>query len=156
TQNVVTYTVEIVTENPDLKLLPYLTANVRFELARADKTLTVPNAALRWEPPSAAAAAAPRAAGAGAGGRPSAPAKAETPGVWVLRDSGPARVEVTPGVSDGTQTAVQSADLKEGDTVIVGEATSTSQRAGGGSPFAPPMMGGRGGGGGGGGGGRPR
>ena len=30
TQNVVMYTVEVNTENPDKLLLPYLTANVRF------------------------------------------------------------------------------------------------------------------------------
>lgn len=53
TQNVVTYTVEIVTDNTGLKLLPYLTANVRFVTARRDQVLTVPNAALRWSPPGA-------------------------------------------------------------------------------------------------------
>src|SRR5262249_7938018 len=37
TQNVVTYTVEIETENPDQVLLPYLTANVRFILANESK-----------------------------------------------------------------------------------------------------------------------
>lgn len=150
TQNVVTYTVEIVTENPDLKLLPYLTANVRFELARADKSLTVPNAALRWDPPSAAAPT-PGAPAAGGNGRPGVAGQSQTPGVWVLRDSGLTRVEVTPGVSDGTQTAIQSPDLREGDMVVVGEATGSSPRAAGASPFAPPTMGGRGGGG-----GRPR
>jgi HlyD family secretion protein len=50
TQNVVTYTVEILTENSDLRLLPYLTANVTFEVARSDNALAVPNAALRWAP----------------------------------------------------------------------------------------------------------
>jgi HlyD family secretion protein len=64
TQNVVTYTVEIVTDNSDLTLLPYLTANVRFLVERRDAVLAVPNAALRWvpsrEPASAQSAAAPR------------------------------------------------------------------------------------------------
>lgn len=50
TQNVVTYTVEIFTDNSELKLLPYLTANVRFVTARRDDVLTVPNAALRFTP----------------------------------------------------------------------------------------------------------
>lgn len=54
TQNVVTYTVEIVTENKDLKLLPYLTANVRFTVERRENVLAVPNAALRWSPPEGA------------------------------------------------------------------------------------------------------
>ncbi len=56
TQNVVTYTVEIVTDNSNLKLLPYLTANVRFILDERKDVLTVPNAALRWSPPPEPAA----------------------------------------------------------------------------------------------------
>jgi HlyD family secretion protein len=50
TQNVVTYTVEIITDNPSGRLLPYLTANVQFELDRRNNVLMVPNAALRWTP----------------------------------------------------------------------------------------------------------
>ncbi len=50
TQNVVTYTVVIATENPDLKLLPYLTADVKFEVNDEKDVLLVPNAALRWQP----------------------------------------------------------------------------------------------------------
>src|SRR6185503_4444496 len=53
TQNVVTYTVEILTENPDLTLRPYLTANVQFEVAKRENVMVVPNAALRWMPTSA-------------------------------------------------------------------------------------------------------
>jgi len=54
TQNVVTYTAEIATDNPDKRLLPYLTANVRFIVEEARDTLAVPNAALRWAPTSSA------------------------------------------------------------------------------------------------------
>ena len=50
TQNVVTYTVEVTTDNSSGRLLPYLTANVHFEVDRSDDVLTVPNAALRWTP----------------------------------------------------------------------------------------------------------
>ena len=50
TQNVVTYLVEVNTDNSDSRLLPYQTANVRFETRRADDVLMVPNAALRWTP----------------------------------------------------------------------------------------------------------
>jgi len=50
TQNVVTYTVEINTDNVDGKLLPYLTANVQFEMEKRSDVLTVPNGALRWTP----------------------------------------------------------------------------------------------------------
>lgn len=50
TQNVVTYTVEIITDNPGGRLLPYLTANVHFELNRLDDAFLAPTAALRWTP----------------------------------------------------------------------------------------------------------
>lgn len=50
TQNVVTYTVVVSTDNPGGKLLPYLTANVQFLLDSRENVLTVPNAALRWRP----------------------------------------------------------------------------------------------------------
>jgi HlyD family secretion protein len=52
TQNVVTYTVEVVTDNSSGKLLPYLTANVQFEVSKHDNVLMVPNVALRWSPTS--------------------------------------------------------------------------------------------------------
>ena len=50
TQNVVTYTVEINTDNSNNKLIPYLTANVQFEIAKRQNALLVPTAALRWTP----------------------------------------------------------------------------------------------------------
>lgn len=51
TSNVVTYTVEVETDNADRALLPYLTANVLFETARAEGGITVPAKALRFAPP---------------------------------------------------------------------------------------------------------
>jgi HlyD family secretion protein len=68
TQNVVTYTVEVNTDNPNNRLLPYLTANVQFEAARRGNVLMVPNAALRWAP-SGEREPAEGGAGPGSGGR---------------------------------------------------------------------------------------
>lgn len=68
TQNVVTYTVEIVTDNTSLKLLPYLTANVRFIIDKRENVLAVPNAALRWSPPGEGAASSNNASGNSASG----------------------------------------------------------------------------------------
>ncbi len=51
--NVVTYTVVISAANPDLTLLPGMTANVRIVTAQKDKALKVPNAALRYRPAGA-------------------------------------------------------------------------------------------------------
>ena len=53
TSNVVTYTVEIDTENPDLLLLPYLTANVEFVTGAAEGALVVPSRAIRFRPSGA-------------------------------------------------------------------------------------------------------
>jgi HlyD family secretion protein len=50
TQNVVTYTVVVTTDNSDRRLLPYLTTNLNFEIERRHSVLIVPNAALRWKP----------------------------------------------------------------------------------------------------------
>lgn len=50
TQNVVTYTVVIDVDNSQQKLLPYLTANVKFAVARHEDELLVPNSALNWKP----------------------------------------------------------------------------------------------------------
>ena len=61
TQNVITYPVEVTAENPDRKLIPYQTANVKFEVGRKEDVLTVPNAALAWVPVSEHIAADARA-----------------------------------------------------------------------------------------------
>ncbi|HEX3600652.1 MAG TPA: efflux RND transporter periplasmic adaptor subunit [Lacipirellulaceae bacterium] len=50
TQNVVTYTVVITVDNSDLRLLPYLTANVKFQVDERKNALLVSNTALRYHP----------------------------------------------------------------------------------------------------------
>ena len=51
-QNVVIYTTIVSIENPRLELLPGMTANLRIETDRRDHVVRIPNAALRWRPPS--------------------------------------------------------------------------------------------------------
>ena len=46
-QNVVTYTVVVATSNPNLLLVPGMTANVRIVSDARENVLKVPNAALR-------------------------------------------------------------------------------------------------------------
>jgi HlyD family secretion protein len=53
-QNVVIYTTIISIENPRRELLPGMTANLRIETERRDDVVRIPNAALRWRPPSLA------------------------------------------------------------------------------------------------------
>ncbi len=58
-QNVVSYTVVISAQNPDMALLPGMTANVRIVVEDRASALRVPNAALRWRPAGAADSRAP-------------------------------------------------------------------------------------------------
>lgn len=66
-QNVVTYTVVILVDNPDLKLLPGMTANVSILVDEALGVLKVPAMALRFRP-AGAAAGVPRGGPAGVAG----------------------------------------------------------------------------------------
>ncbi len=49
-QNVVTYNVVINVQNPDLKLLPGMTANLTFAVAERKAVIRLPNSALRFSP----------------------------------------------------------------------------------------------------------
>jgi HlyD family secretion protein len=53
-QNVVIYTTIVSIENPRRELLPGMTANLRIETERRENVIRIPNAALRWRPPSLA------------------------------------------------------------------------------------------------------
>lgn len=144
TQNVVTYTVEIATDNADLTLLPYLTANVSFITGKREQVLTVPNAALRFTPSGTAAdTASSTSERAGPRTGASRPERKESAGprgkVWVLDSTGqPKLVRVTTGLSDGSVTEVQSDELADGATVIVGQSNATVRPSSSSTnPFAP-------------------
>jgi HlyD family secretion protein len=50
TENVVTYPVVVAVPNPELKLLPGMTANLSFQVDEREDVLRVPNSALRFYP----------------------------------------------------------------------------------------------------------
>jgi len=75
-QNVVTYNVVVSARNPNGRLLPGMTANVRLVVDQKDSVLKVPNAALRYRPPGEAPEV-PVAAGAGPPGGQGAPPTVE-------------------------------------------------------------------------------
>lgn len=151
TQNVVTYTVEIATDNPDGRLLPYMTANVRFEVQRRDNVLHVATAALRWTPaveqvaPAVRAAAAEPEAGAGGEARPAvaddtAAAKEKKPGVvWVADGSTVRPLVVHAGLTNGTVTEVEGPELAEGLAVVTGVDTAAKAASGTTNPFTPKL-----------------
>jgi HlyD family secretion protein len=150
TQNVVTYTVEITTDNAKGRLLPYLTANVQFELDRRSDVLTVPNAALRWRPPpdliepqireKIANRAARRSAEAGDAGNPSSRSL-----LWVANGNYVRPILVRFGMSDGVNTEVEGEGLSEGMSIVTGLQTPESTQPDTKNPFTPqfPGRGGR-------------
>lgn len=122
TSNVVSYTVVISAANPDLILLPGMTANVRIVTTHKDDTLKVANAALRFRPPAdgekPAASGRPPGGGTGRG-------RSSTEGgsgkLWVPGDDGkPKAIEVKTGITDGNQTEIVAGDIAVGQQVIVG------------------------------------
>jgi len=149
TNNVVTYTVWVAVDNSENKLGPYLTANAKFEVARAEKALLVPNAALRWQPdptmlsPETAAkekerqerrAASGTGGGTGGSGHGGGHGK-----VWVQDGFFVRPIHVKVGINDGTNTVVESDEMSEETAVVTGEAVA---RPGGGenkNPFVPQM-----------------
>jgi HlyD family secretion protein len=157
TQNVVTYTVEVVTDNSSGRLLPYLTANVRFEVARRTDVLMAPNAALRWTPAPEQVApdvrdrlarGADRQGGFGGAG-PAAQSAASLaqvkPGqLWEQDANGLRPIQVRTGLTDGVMTEVEGDELKEGMVVITGEgrAAAPSLEANT-NPFTPQFPRGR-------------
>ncbi len=118
TQNVVTYTVVVTTDNSNGKLMPYLTANVQFEVDQRSNVLLAPNAALRWKPQasqidpaiSKTVSTNESTSAEGRGCR------------WVESDPGLVRpVEVAIGASDGTMTEISGIGVREGMQVVAGE-----------------------------------
>lgn len=141
-QNVVTYNVVVGVDNPDLRLKPGMTANVSIVVAQRDQALKVPNAALRFTPPSGLAggagradAAAPKSAGGEGGGGAAASVGKR---LWRLGAGGvPEPVAVQAGVSDGTMTEVVGAELQEGEKVIIGVDAGRGPRSASSSSLPP-------------------
>ncbi len=126
TSNVVTYTVEVATDNVDGSLLPYLTANVEFIQAESSaEALRVPLAALRWKPEDWVA--------------PEALAGKDI--LFVQDEKGtPIPVEVSVGVKNDRYAEITSSTLNLDDTIITGTMTMMEvQQAtkAGQNPFLP-------------------
>ena len=118
TQNVVTYTVVVATDNRDEKLLPYLTANVQFEVSRHEDVLLVPRSALRWRPQPAWIA--PEARKQTASPKPDGRGR-----VWVQDGKFVRPVVVEIGPSDGAMTEITGGEVREGMEIIVGGGLAT-------------------------------
>jgi HlyD family secretion protein len=149
TQNVVTYTVVVDTDNSSGKLFPYLTANLQFQISKREDALLVPNGALRWTP-SKIEQVAPDARDAYAKSQQRKD-KAATPAkesaargtVWVQDGDYVRPVKVKTGHSDTLSTEIVGGDLQEGAQVILGEVRQANGGSGTTNPFQTQMFGGK-------------
>jgi len=159
TNNVVVYRVIVSTANDDLKLLPYLSARVEFEINRRPDVLLVPNAALRYTPRPELVTTASEAKKANV----AAAAETETEvltadstelneaapqvanavttdrRVWVRHDNKVYPLDLVIGLTDGLHSEVIAGDLQPGMQVVLGEEIAeVSTEAN--NPLAPPRF----------------
>jgi HlyD family secretion protein len=121
-QNVVTYTTIVSAPNPDLLLLPGMTAQLRIVVSNTGEILKIPSQALRFRPNGAGPASGHQSA------NQAAPSKASAT-VWLVGDDGrPNPVAVRLGASDDSGAALLEGALDEGQQVIIGIANSQKQR----------------------------
>lgn len=137
TQNVVTYPVIVAAANPDLKLLPGMTATLSFRVDDRKNVLKVPNAALRFFPESQFVRETDRKLLEGVGDdnkedkksseqqisaneRAKARRRRTQRHVWVEDGEFLKAVAVEMGLSDSRHTEVLSGELKEGQTLVTG------------------------------------
>jgi HlyD family secretion protein len=151
-QNVVTYTVVVESPNPELKLLPGMTAALSFQIDEHKNILTLPNGALWFRPPresvhpqhrslleSAADEDAEEKSPAAeqadpdpdpqnhvSAGEKKDQKKGEKKHVWVIDGELLSPVEVTVGLSDGRRTELISGKLEEGRELVTGLKSDTS------------------------------
>ncbi len=131
TQNVVTYIVEVDTNNDDGKLQPYLTANARFLTGKRENVMLVPNAALRWAPrPDQILPEARKQRHAAKGSNREKGGHSSTDGsikprgtIWVEAGNFVRPILVNTGLSDGVFTEVEGKELNDGLRIVAGEAT---------------------------------
>ncbi len=119
TQNVATYTVVVDIEKPDRKLLPYMTANLLFQVAKRENVFRVDNAALKWRPSSDQVTPDVHPSPLDRKSRFSSDRR-----LWVIAPDGKhVRPVDAPqiGLTDGTMTEISGPDVKEGMEVVVGQ-----------------------------------
>lgn len=164
-QGVVKYQVVISAGNPDLKLMPGMTANVTITSETKSDCLMIPNGAVRFRPDSVSNFPYPpdyqngkngKNGRNGKNGKGNKDSKQAPEGeierfstVWIFMGEHMVRPErIITGITDGKYTEMKKGSLKEGDTVITGVQATKSKTAKsapgpGGGP--PPGGGGQGG-----------
>lgn len=137
-QNVVTYSVVVSAPNPEMKLLPGMTADLSFHVEKRAETLRVPNAALRFYPKPDLVRPEDQGLleGTRSGEQDDSPATTldtrsaeqrtrdrrtrNRRHVWVVDGVRLRAVELVTGLSDYEYTEAVSGDLRVGQEVVVG------------------------------------
>lgn len=125
-QGVVTYKGLLTVDNSELLLRPGMTATAEIVVQQVKDALLVPNAGLRFSPPSEEQGQSSQSLlrsiipsmpqfRAASGPAESGPNRT----VWVLRDGAPTEVAVVVGDTDGANTEILKGDIAAGDAVIV-------------------------------------
>jgi HlyD family secretion protein len=135
TQNVVTYPVIVAAPNPELKLLPGMTADLSFEIEKKEDVLCVPNAALRFYPDVNLVREADKkiiegveeetreeeeTAELSAKQKAEAGAKRNRRHVWVVDGDKLRAVPIVMGISDNRFTEALEGELEKGQELVTG------------------------------------
>jgi HlyD family secretion protein len=139
TDGVVTYESVLMVDNTDLALRPGMTATAEIVAQKVEKALTVPNAALRFRPPSLnskkeqkpslLSAIMPRRRPRRERQRPTGKKGNGPESVWVLlKDGQPRQVKVKTGFTNGSGTEILEGDLRPGELVITAALTGEKTR----------------------------
>jgi len=139
TQNVVTYPVIVAAPNPDLKLLPGMTANISFQVGDHPDVVKIPNSALRFFPNPAYVRQADLPLIEGQQDRSDEQQVTQTEQstsarerselrrernrrhVWIAENGHLRAVEVVTGLSDSRFTEMLKGDLAPGDKLVTGQ-----------------------------------
>ena len=125
-QNVVTYDVVVNVANPELLLMPGMTANLTIVEASRDNVLRAPLRALAFSPRRHRNGWTPEAAPSEHSAR-----------VWVDNNGHLRMVKITRGLDDGNSFEVLSGDLNEGDQVVT-DRIRNEETTGSANPLAAP------------------
>jgi HlyD family secretion protein len=145
-QNVVTYTVIVLVENRDNRLLPGMTANANIGVTTKKNALVVPTQALTYRPSTAARQHAQRSAatttspwGQAGPGTAGAVVAGSRGVLFVLREGKTHAVQVRVDLVSGTQAAVTPVRgaLDVNDAVITSDSSSAARQRSSGGNAAP-------------------
>ena len=124
----VAYTVVVAIGDTSEQLLPYLTANLQFEVERRENVLLVPSDALRWRP-------APQWIAPEVQEKTSSSSQKRDGRVWVQDGKFVRPIAVQVGLGDSSQTEISGGNVREGMEVVVGEKADEAI-----NPFAPKIF----------------